>query len=83
MIDLDDLINVCTNLKDDIGGVDKDDKPIVGKGFNYGVVDTCNRIARHFTEVERGKDMDLAIKADKEPSFTPNGEWVFPKELVG
>jgi len=79
MIDLDDLINTCKDIKDDIG-VDKDDKPIVGKGFNYGVIDTCNRIVNHFTEVERGKDMDLAIKADKEPS---NGEWIFHDEVIG
>ena len=79
MIALDDLINACDDIKNDIG-VDKDDKPIVGKGFNYGVIDTCNRIVNHFTEVERDKDMDLAIKAEKEPSI---GTWAFPKEIIG
>lgn len=87
MIHLDDIINVCTNLKDEIGGVDKNDKPIVGRGFNYGVVETCNRIARHFTEVEREKDIDLAIKAEKEEEWKGlngyNKEYIFHEETVG
>jgi len=68
MIKLSDLINACDDIKNDIG-VDKNDKPIVGKGFNYGVIDTCNRIVKHFNELKTDID-DLPFK----PHPVPNTE---------
>jgi len=54
MIYLENLINACEDIKNDIG-VDKDGTPLVVDGFNYGVVSACDRIVKHFKELEDNK----------------------------